>query len=604
MTAPEDPRSIGQLLEIGRALMSDMEEDSVLRRALEIAREATGARYAALGVLNERRTGLDRFVTLGIDEATKRAIGDLPAGRGALGVLIDEPRPLRLADIRQHPASYGFPAGHPPMRSFLGVPILIRGEVWGNLYLTEKAEGLAFTEADEEIAVLIADWSAIAVENARLFETNESRRMELEKAVRGLQATRDVAVAIGSDLSLPHALELIAKRGRALVNARSLVIALRDGGDLVVSAGAGHVSDTRGTRVPIAGSTSGQVLERRRSQRIADAATLRIAPQESFGVVNAQAALMVPMLYRGEPVGLLAAFDGGQERLRFSEDDEQLLEIFAASAANAVALAQSAQSDRLRSALAAADAERRRWGRELHDETLQGLGALRVLISSALRRGDPETLSTAAREAVDHIEREIRNLRSIITDLRPAALDELGLRAAIEALADHHREMSALQVETSLLLPDVDAGEERLAPELEVGVYRLVQEALTNVVKHADATRVQLTATLAGDQVLVEVSDNGVGFKPEGGGEGFGLVGMRERVRLAQGTLDISSTPGGGTSVRARLAAPSDEIDVGLGAERNGPPDVTPSSQADVARSGSGDVAGFKAMGSTARKRP
>lgn len=544
--------------------MTDLDEDAVLGRVLEIAREATGARYAALGVLNQTRTGLDRFITVGIDGETKQAIGDLPVGRGVLGVLIDEPRALRLRDVTQHPASYGFPAGHPPMRSFLGVPIVIRGQAWGNVYLTEKAQGLPFTEQDEEIAVLLAEWAAIAIQNARLFETSERRREELERAVRGLQATRDVAVAIGSDLSLGHALELIVKRGRALVNARSLVIALRDGSDLVISAGAGYISDMRGTRVPIASSTSGNVLEGRRPQRIADATSLRITPQASFGVLNAQAALMVPMLYRGEPVGLLAAFDSGRDGARFSEDDEQLLEIFAASAANAVAMAQNAQSDRLRSALAAADAERRRWGRELHDETLQGLGALRVLLSSALRRGDFEILTGAATEAVGHIESEIRNLRSIITDLRPAALDELGLRAAIEALADHHREMSTLRIDASLHLPDVDAGEERLTPELEVSVYRLVQEALTNVVKHAEATHVAISARLVGEQVLVEVRDDGVGFTPETGGEGFGLVGMRERVRLADGTLDISSTPGEGTCVRARLSAPCDDTDAGL----------------------------------------
>jgi signal transduction histidine kinase len=563
MAEPDDQLWIRRLLHVGRALMSELDQEAVLRRMLEIACEATGARYAALGILNPQRTGLERFVTLGIDEHTRRQIGDLPVGRGVLGVLIDDPQSLRLDDVSRHRHSYGFPAGHPVMRSFLGVPVLIRGEAWGNLYLTEKQGDRRFTEEDEQAAVVLADWAAIAIENARLYETSEKRRGELEQAVLGLQATRDVATAIGSDLSLQHALELIVKRGRALVGARSVVIMLRDGPDLVVSASAGDVEDIRGVRVPISESTSGRIFESMRPERIANVSQkLRIAPEKAFGVPDAQSALLVPLIYRNEPVGLLAAFDRSGESSGFTEEDEQLLETFAASAATAVAMAQSAQSDRLRSALAAADAERRRWGRELHDETLQGLGGLRLLLSSALRREEPAQLAQAASEAILHIEREIKNLRSIISELRPAALDELGLRAAVETLVEHHHELYDLEIDCELLLPDPDAGEARLDPELEVGVYRLVQEALTNVVKHAQASSVKVAVKLLGDEVTVEVHDDGVGFSTDSRSEGFGLVGMRERVRLAEGALSIQSRPGAGTVVRAHLSAVSSEPDL------------------------------------------
>ena len=200
-------------------------------------------------------------------------------------------------------------------------------------------------------------------------------------------------------------------------------------------------------RLPIADSTSGQVLERGRPERITDvAARLRIAPRE-FGVPDAQTALLVPMVYRGDAVGLLAAFDHGADRGVFSEDDEQMLRTFAVSAATAVALAQSVQADRLRSSLAAADAERRRWARELHDETLQGLGGLRLLLASVLAQDDLNPARGALEEAAEHIEREIENLRAIITELRPAALDDLGLRAAIEALLDRHREQSGAMID-------------------------------------------------------------------------------------------------------------------------------------------------------------
>jgi len=529
--SPEEPW-IGRLLDVGRTLTKELDQRIVLDRVLETAREITGARYAALGILNEEHSELEQFLTSGVDEATHRAIGDLPRGRGVLGVLIEHPQPLRLPDVGQHPSSYGFPVGHPEMRSFLGVPVAIRGKVWGNLYLTEKKGG-EFTENDEEAVVVLAEWAAIAIENARLYETSERRRVELEKAFRGLEATRDVAVAIGGDIALEHVLELIVKRGRALVHARSLVIMLREGEELVVHASAGHVEDVRGVRFPIAESTSGQVLEGRHSERITDvAARLRIAP-EQFGVSDPQTALLVPMVYRGDAVGILAAFDRGEESEAFTEEDEQMLRTFAASAATAVALAQSVRADRLRSSLAAADAERRRWARELHDETLQGLGGLRVLLSSALRRGDPERAQQAMREAVGHIERQIENLRAIITELRPAALDELGLRTAIEALLDRHREQNGCQVESRLTLPGPLEGEARLDAEIESAAYRLVQEALTNVAKHARAETVRVAVSESDGELLVEVQDDGAGFDTHAASHGFGLAGMHERVSLA-----------------------------------------------------------------------
>jgi signal transduction histidine kinase len=552
MSTSSDELWIRRLLDVGRALTTELDQRVLLDRVLETAREVTGARYAALGILNGQHSELEQFLTLGVDDATHRAIGDLPRGRGVLGALIEHPQPLRLADVGRHPASYGFPAGHPPMQSFLGVPIVIRGQAWGNLYLTEKQGEDQFSEQDEEAAVILADWAAIAIDNARMYETSERRREEAEKAIRGLEATRDVAVAIGGEIALEHVLELIVKRGRALVGARSLVIMLRDGEELVVHASAGHAREMRGVRLPIAGSTSGQVLEHRRTERITDvAARLRIAPSE-FGVTDAQTALLVPMVYRGESMGVLAAFDRGEQGSVFSEDDEQILRTFAASAATAVALAQSVQSDRLRSSLAAADAERRRWARELHDETLQGLGGLRVLLSFARRGEDLGRAQTAMDEAIEQIEREIANLRSIITELRPAALDELGLRTAIEALLDRHREQSGFEIDGDLALRGASKEEPRLSEELETAVYRFVQEALTNVAKHARATRVRVAVTESDGELLIEVQDDGSGFDADRSSDGFGLAGMRERVGLAGGTLSIDSGEQG-TLLRACL---------------------------------------------------
>jgi two-component system, NarL family, sensor histidine kinase DevS len=543
-----DQRRLAALLAAGRGLVAQLQIDAVLEELLRVACELTGARYAALGVLDDDRRLLARFVTRGIDAETHAAIGDLPRGRGVLGELIRDPHPLRLTDVSSHPASYGFPAHHPPMRTFLGVPVLIRGEPWGNLYLTEKDEG-EFDEADEETAVVLADWAAIAVENARLYEDAGARRDEAEHAVRRLEAAMAIARAVGSETALDRVLELVVKRGRALVDARSVVLLLAEQGDLHLAAAAGEVAPgTVGTRFPISGSTVGAILHAGRPERIADVSTRLGMAGESLGVPDSRTALLVPLIYRGTPHGLLAAFDRDAPDSGFADEDERLLVAFAASAATAVATARSVADERLRHSLAAAEQERRRWARELHDETLQALGGLQVLLSSAIRRGTPETLEQSVREAVEHIGTEIENLRTLITELRPAALDELGLEPALESLTRRVATVQGLELDLSV---DVDG---RLDRELETTVYRLVQEALTNIGKHARADRVSVRVELDYDVLRVEIRDDGRGFDPQLPAEGFGLLGMRERVTLAGGELDVTSQPGE-TVIRATLPA-------------------------------------------------
>ncbi|HTX32731.1 MAG TPA: GAF domain-containing sensor histidine kinase [Solirubrobacteraceae bacterium] len=543
-----------RLLQVGRSLVGELDPELVLARILEEACAMTDAQYAALGVLDEDRNELERFLTRGIDPAAQGAIGDLPRGRGVLGVLIDEPCPLRLSDVGAHPQSYGFPAHHPPMHSFLGVPIMIRGRAWGNLYLTEKADGGEFTAEDEEAAVVLAEWAGTAIENARLYESSEQGRREAERAVRGLEASRDIADAVGEVPDLERVLELIAKRGRALVDARTVLIMLREGEELVVAASAGHAKDAKGRRLPVGGSTSGQVLQRGRPARIADvAAEMRIAVEE-LGVPGAGAALLVPMLHHGSGIGVLAAFDRSEEGGEFSVTDEQLLRTFGASAANAVALSRSVAAERLQSAIGAADAERGRWARELHDETLQALGGLRVLLSSALRRSDADAQAQAMRQAIEDIELEIGNLRAIISDLRPSLLDDLGLFPAIEALLDRRRQ-SGLEITSDFTFP-ASADGAALTPEIETTIYRILQESLTNVVKHAGATRVDIRLAPVDSDLVIEVSDDGNGFDTRAGTEGFGLAGIRERVYLAGGQLEVESGSAG-TRIRARLPVTS-----------------------------------------------
>ena len=554
LDTPRDETRLIRLIEVGRSLLSELDLDVVLDRVLETARDLTGARYAALGILDEHRRELAQFLTRGVDEATHRAIGDLPRGRGILGLLIDDPRPLRIADVGDHPRSYGFPPGHPPMRTFLGVPVMIRGEAWGNLYLTEKAGG-EFTAEDEDAVVVLADWAAIAIENARLYRSVDARRAELERAVRGFEATATIARAVGGETDLDRVLELIVKRGRALVEARDVIILLTEGDHLALAAGAGSVAVPQGVRVPLRGSPIAALLERPRAQRLAaPERDLGVSPA-SLGVRDAGAAVVVPLMYRGVALGAMLAFDRLTGEGRFTREDEQLLEAFAASAATAVATAKTVEADRLRRSIEAAEAERRRWARELHDETLQGLGGLKVLLAGAGRLEDPEAMRQAMDQAVEQVSTEIESLRALITELRPAALDQLGLLPALTTLLQRTATTSGLEVEGDLDLGDADR---RLAGDLETAIYRLVQEALTNVAKHARATRVEVAVRAIPGAVDVRVADDGVGVTAGGAtGGGFGLVGMRERVAMAGGELQIERGDGGGTVVRARLPAPS-----------------------------------------------
>jgi signal transduction histidine kinase len=539
-----DDDRLRRLLAAGQALAARLDLDELLEELLRTACEVTGARFAALGVLDEERRALERFLTRGIGEEEHRRIGSLPRGRGVLGVLIDDPRPLRLDDVAAHPASFGFPPHHPPMTTFLGVPIRIRGQAWGNLYLTER-DGGPFTPADEQAAIVLADWAAIGVENARLLGAARDRQAEAERALRRLDATTDVVRAVGTELDTRTVLRLVVERGRALAGARAVVLLLREGPDLVVADAAGQVAaSARGARVAEGESALGALAAPRRLHDVQ--AQLALADQ-ALGVVGAETALLVPLRYRDRRLGVLAAFDRLGDVAEFGDEDEALLEAFATSAATAVATARTVEEERLRRSLEAAEAERARWARELHDDTLQALGALRIVLAGAARQDDDAKLRAAVGTAVAQLEDDIRSLRALITELRPAALDELGLQAAVASLAERLGAVMGVPVHADV----EDVG--RLPPTVETTVYRVVQEALSNATRHAGASRVEVRVRRDDGAVALEVVDDGGGFDPAAGSRGFGLPGMRERVALAGGALELDSAPGRGTAVRATV---------------------------------------------------
>jgi signal transduction histidine kinase len=537
-----------RLIDVGRSLVAELDLETVLQRVLEAARELTDARYAALGVLDEEQHELERFLTVGIDEATHRMIGDLPRGHGVLGVLIREPQPLRLPDVGRHPQSYGFPLGHPPMKSFLGVPILIRGQPFGNLYLTEKTTG-PFDDGDEEAAVVLADWAAIAIQNARAYSGMQARSRDLERAVATFEATTEIARAVSGETDLERVLELIVKRGRALTAARAALVVLRSRGELEVVAIAGELEDSLvGHRLDADDAVSRHVLQTGRSERLADAGgRLRFALAEETG---AQTGLVVPLLFRGRALGVLAAFDRLQDGPEFSDWDEHVLGAFAASAASAVATAQDVAAGALRRRIEAQEQERARWARELHDETLQELAALKLLAGAAARAEAADEREQALVEIGDRIDVAVRALRSLITDLRPAALD-LGLRPALEALAERTAQVNGLDVDLHFgAVTDSGPESERPAAELEDTIYRVVQEALTNVVKHAATSRAEVLVSESETELEVVVRDRGSGFDIERESAGFGLVGIRERVAIVGGAVSIETSPGEGTALR------------------------------------------------------
>lgn len=372
-----DEARLSRLIEVGRSLVTESETEAVITDALEAARELTGARYAALGVLDTRRAELEQFLTRGIEDRLREQIGHPPHGGGVLGLLIEEPEPLILDDVSLHPRSQGFPPNHPPMKSFLGVPVKIRGEAWGNLYLTEKDAG-SFDDADIQSVEILAEWIAIAIDNAR-----------------------------------------------------------------------------------------------------------------------------------------------------------------------------SAAAERVRLTIEAAEQERGRWARELHDETLQNLAGLRVLLSGTRRRTAMSPVSPILDQSIERIDETIVELRRLIADLRPAALDELGVEAALIALAER---LSATSIEIDLY---VDLGPEnedghRYAPLLEDTAYRLVQESLNNAIRHGHAARAIVEVVEEKGEIRIRVTDDGSGFDPNRPGGGFGLPGMRERVKLTGGRFEIRSGEDG-TTVTAVL---------------------------------------------------
>ncbi|HUK94008.1 MAG TPA: GAF domain-containing protein [Gaiellaceae bacterium] len=538
--SPSEER-LRALVEAGVAITSELSLDALLQRLVEKAAELTGARYGALGVIDGAGSELELFITTGIDAETHAAIGDPPRGRGILGALIQDAKPLRLHDLSKDPRSVGFPPSHPSMRSFLGVPILLRGVSYGNFYLTEKVGEEAFTAEDEELMTLLAGQAAVAIENARLYEAATSWSRQLE-------SLNEVGNALATETDVDRLLDLVARRLRELLDARIVTVLLPAGGDqLRVAAAAGEGGEeVVGRTIAHSASKSGRVLERGASERVESVLDDPDVNPELTRLIGARTGLWVPLLVRGEPIGVIEAHDKLGPEPRFSETDLRLAETFASRAAVAVDLSERIARDALRRVVDAQELERRRLARELHDETGQALTSILLGLKSL-----EETLQTDESRAATATLRELvvatlQDVRRLAVELRPSALDDFGLEAALENLTSSFAEQAGVAVDFGAAL-----GSERLPGEVETALYRIVQESLTNVIKHARARHVSIALTRMEGFVTAVVEDDGQGFDPEAGGEGFGLVAMGERLALLGGRLRVESRPGAGTTIAA-----------------------------------------------------
>jgi two-component system, NarL family, sensor histidine kinase DevS len=383
------------------------------------------------------------------------------------------------------------------------------------------------TEFRCEIAIsaMNVEGGRLAIASIRDVTERDAAGIELDFVVRKLRAAAEVAVAIGTATDVGGVLGLIVYRGRQLVGARMLMVILEEGGELTIAALAGE----RG--------------EQMRGRKFRDMDEIH----EELGLGVGDEWLGVPLKYRNHPLGTVLVVGHGSGAAAFSEHDYLMLVAFAASVAVAVATAQSVEG------------ERGRWARALHDETLQGLASVKIALDSALHQATPEEMRVRVEGVAEQVTEQIRLLRALVTELRPPALDTLGLEAALQGLADRSEQMDGLTVGRSFSLEGCGA----LNSEIETTIYRLVQEGLNNVAKHAGDTAAELTVSHSTNAVRIRIRDRGVGFDPELSAEGYGLCGMREQAELVGGSIEVDSQLGRGTEIRVEIPTGSAPLSYG-----------------------------------------
>jgi signal transduction histidine kinase len=530
MTSRERLRA---LLDAVVGIATDLDLRSTLQRIVQAACALVGARYGALGVLGADRTGLSDFITHGIDPAAHAKIGDLPHGRGVLGVLITDPHPVRLPDITRHPDSYGFPPNHPPMHSFLGVPVRTRDQIFGNLYLAEKQGAAEFSQDDEEIVVALAAAAGVAIDNARLYELAQRRE-------RWLAATAEITSVLLGTVRRTDALRLIARRAREVSGAELVLVMLYDEGNarytIEVADGADPSSgDLAGKLVPVEPATAAEFgRERYRAIENLRAAT------DWPGPVPDSPAMAVPLAGPDTLHGVLIVTQpAGQPP---GDEDAAQLSTFAGQAALALERAR-AQDERQQLVVLE---DRERIARDLHDLVIQRLFATGMHLQGAVHQAGKPEVAKRINAAVDDLDATIRDIRRSIFELRapagPSLRAELHETAEAAAAALGFRPVLDTSGPVDSAIPD------DIKPEL-VAVLR---EAMSNVARHSQATDARISLRVDGGEVILCVEDDGIGFDPARARGG--VVNMRERAYDLGGSFEIGAArEGTGTMVTWRV---------------------------------------------------
>ena len=544
--ATDREKHLLELAAASAAVGSEAALEDVLQTTVDVAARLVTARYAALGVLDRTGAHLERLFTAGIDQATRDRIGKLPSDHGVLRILLREGRPARVRDVTGEQHFFGFPTWHPMMRSFLGVPIFVRGIVFGDLYLAEKEDGQEFTEEDQELVTLLANQTGITIEKVRI---NEGAH----HWIRQLETLNELTRSVLEERDLFSLLTLVAQRLRVLIDARGVLISLpaSPGALRVVVAEGEDLADLVGSDVP-SESKHARVLARATGERIDSLLTDPEVDQASAQRIGAMTALLVPLVFQQRAIGVISAFNKEGSDPRFTDDDVRLAEALGSLAALAVHLSERVARETVDAIIEGQEAERSRIARELHDETGSALTAFLLglaAIDEAATLEDARAATTALRK---NVRNALQNVGRLAFALRPPVLDEFGLVPALRDLSGGVEDQGGPRVQLDVDLPNGM----RLPPKLETAIFRSTQEALTNVVKHARANSVRIALAFRDRSVTLTVEDDGRGFAPEQTPTaGFGLVGMRERVASANGTLRIESSPAAGTRLTIELPA-------------------------------------------------
>jgi signal transduction histidine kinase len=527
------PAGLRRLLDAVLVVGEGLDLEATLRQIVESAVELVDARYGALGVLDEGGVELAQFITVGIDDETHARIGNLPKGRGILGLLISDPRPLRLPVLGEHEATYGFPPNHPPMSSFLGVPVRVRDVVFGNLYLTDKRSADVFNETDERLVTALATAAGIAIENARLYEQAGRREASLS-------AMQGVATALLAGAARRESLQLVAFHARNLVGADLATIALpgRSQDSMLIEVADGPaVADLSGRVFPRRGSVSGEVMSSGEATILTGASSDQRRDQFQVELGEIGPAAFFPLWAANGPFGTLAVarVQGGSP---FDPADLEMLQAFATQASISIEYERSRDDVRRLARLE----DQERIARDLHDTVIQRLFATGLSLQGALRLLDDEQAAGRIQTAVDDLDETVKEIRSAIFGLGANRDKGDGLRArALDVVNDC--------VAGATFDPHVvfDGPVDTAPDDLGVDLLATLREALTNVVRHAGATRVSVSVHHTGTAVVLKVSDDGAGAPGSDVVAGNGVVNMRERAERRRGTLDLRPASPHGT---------------------------------------------------------